>query len=560
MKYNLSFAMIAVFLGFSAGAQTYDWGKAYGGIGEDVVRAMHADAEGNVYTTGYFTDNADYDPGEGVSEIVSNGFFDVFVQKLNTDGDLEWVISFGDFMFDYGTGLDVDSEGNVYVTGVYQETVDFDPGEGVFELTSNGGEDVFVLKLTSNGEFVWARGMGSPFYEEPTSVGVDDAGNVYVSGYFSEQGDYNPGDETFTLTSNGGQDLFIVKLNVDGNFAWAFNIGGPQQELALGMDVSSDGNVYITGFFNDTVDFDPGAGVDQRTAPGGSQGYVLNLDSNGEYVYATVFGGAGNVTAYDVSVNSGGEVFAAGSFTNDVAIGGIDFISEGFEDALVVKLNASGDITWARTLAGEGFQNAYDVSADPFGNVVLAGYFEGTADFDPSDEGVFQLTKNSAEPFDAFYCMLDGAGIFVNAGQFGGTNFLEHHGVSTDSNGNIYLASAFQGSVDLDPTPNSEETVSAVDFRDNYVIKLLADPSVGTNDLQSLPALSVYPNPATDHIQVVLPGSKYGVTFAIFDQSGRRLKQGLLGFETNQISLNGITSGVYILRVNGYQPVKWIRQ
>ncbi len=560
MKYQIALTFFSPFLFLSISAQTYDWGRTFGGIGEDVVRAMHADADGNVYTTGYFTDNADYDPGEGTAEIVSNGFFDVFVQKLNTDGELEWVISFGGIMFDYATGIDVDSEGNVYVTGVYQETVDFDPGEGVFELTSHGGEDIFVLKLNPEGEFLWARGMGSPFYEEPQGVGVDGDGNVYVTGYFSEPGDYNPGDETFTLTSNGGQDIFIVKLDVDGNFVWAHNVGGPDQELALGLDVSSSGQIYITGFFNGTVDFDPGEGIEVLTSNGGGHGYVLSLNTLGDFEFVTTFGDSGHVTAFSVSVNGEGEVFATGSFFGDVTFGEVNMSSMGFEDAFVVKLAPSGEFSWARAIVGDGYQTAYDVSADPFGNVLIGGFFDETADFDPSETSDFELTKNSSEPFDAFYCYLDGAGNFIHAGQFSGSNFLEFHGVSTDGNGDIYLSAAFQGTVDINPDPEVETIVTAVDFRDNYVIKLLAGPMVGTNTPQALPAPAVYPNPAVNHVQVEYPGKESAMKYAIFDQTGRLVQQGILGFEHNTIPLGELAGGIYILQVDGYAAVKLMRE
>ena len=139
-------AALASLLLTTTNAQQYQWSAHYGGIGEDVVRAMAADAAGNVYTTGYFTDNADFDPGTATHELISNGFFDIFIQKLDPNGDLVWAHGFGGTFFDYATGVDVDAAGNVYVTGVYQETVDFDPGAGVFELTSSGAEEIFVLK------------------------------------------------------------------------------------------------------------------------------------------------------------------------------------------------------------------------------------------------------------------------------------------------------------------------------------------------------------------------------------------------------------------------------
>ena len=452
--------------------QTYEWGGSFGGIGDDVVRAMAVDDDGNVYTTGYFTDTSDLDPTENISILVSNGFFDIFIQKVDTDGNLVGAFGFGGDFFDYGTGIEVDGDGNIYVTGVFQETVDFDPSDQTFELTSLGAEDIFALKLSPQGQLIWAVSMGSPDYEEPVSIGTDDQGNVYIGGYFSSTGDYDPGEGEFELTSNGSQDAFVIKLDAEGELVWALNFGGTQQELVLGMDVNGEGDVFLSGPFSSTVDFDPSEAVEERSPISSPDSYVLKLNTNGEYVYATTFGGNGNTTAWDVAIDSDGNAFAAGGFTGSFSTGFPSPVTSlEFEDAFVVKIDAVGDIEWAAALQGLNFQNAYDVNTDPSGNVILAGYFGGEVDFDPSDEE-FLLAKVSTEPFDAFVTTLNSEGELLYAANFGGSNFTDHHGVDTDAEGNIYLSAAYQNTVDINPEPDAADSVSVVAFRDNYLIKL----------------------------------------------------------------------------------------
>ena len=205
---NYSVWLFCFCISFTTFAQSYEWGGQFGGTGEDVVKKMHVDAEGNSYVTGYFTDPADFDITNDESNLTANGFYDVFVQKTNTEGGLEWAVSVGGSMFDYGTGITTDNQGNVYVTGYYDETVDFNPGGDEWLLTSQGGGDIFILKLTSDGEFVWAKSIGGTGYEESTAIGVDELGNVYILGYLYETVDFDPNLGEVLLTSQGGSDTF----------------------------------------------------------------------------------------------------------------------------------------------------------------------------------------------------------------------------------------------------------------------------------------------------------------------------------------------------------------
>ncbi len=560
MQVKLFSALLASILFSNIHAQQYQWGVHYGGVGEDVVRAMAADASGNVYTVGYFTDNSDFDPGPGMHELVSNGFFDIFVQKLDTDGNLEWVHGIGGTFFDYATGVDVDDAGNVWVTGVYQETVDFDPGAGVFELTSSGGEEIFALKLSASGDFLWAGSMGSPGYEEPTAISVDNTGigSVYVAGYFSDPMEVDPGPGTFTLTSNGGQDIFVIKLDAAGDFQWALNVGGPDQELALGMEATDDGIVHITGLYNGTVDFDPGVGSDTHTSGGQADAYVLRLNADGTFANVATFGGPSDVQSWDLDVDAMGNAYAAGGFVGTLNAGTTTLNSTDNQDAFVVKVDPQGWILWAKAVHGMDFQQAYDVRVTSDGNVVAAGYFAATADFDPSDDVELEFTVESGEPFDAFYLMLDPDGEFMSAGQFGGSDFLEHHGVAADANGNFFLASAFQGTVDLDPSPESEVEASVMDFRDTYVIKM-SSLSTEVQGMKEAPGFGLWPNPATDLLHVdpqIGTNSKY----IIHDLTGRRISEGMITSGRHVIEVHHLRAGSYMLRIEGHGMSTWMKQ
>jgi hypothetical protein len=278
--------------------------------------------------------------------------------------DLVWARQMGgSHKNNEGFSVAVDGSGNVYTTGFFEGTVDFDPGLGVFNLTGadDAGLDVFVSKLDSAGNFVWARRMGGTDWiwdwARGRGVAVDGGGNVYTTGEFRGTVDFDPGAGVFNLTSTGGQnfdadpDIFVSKLDSAGNFVWARRMGAGGRDVGRSVAVDGSGNVYTTGVFRGTVDFDPGAGV-------------FNLPD----------------------------------------------ISGGF----VSKLDTAGNFVWARQLGGvvEG------VAVDGSGNVYTAGFFRGTVDFDPG-AGVFNLTSANLHG-EIFVSKLDSAGNFVWAGQMGG--------------------------------------------------------------------------------------------------------------------------------------------
>ena len=211
-----NFYLSALLLAASfVGAQTLEWGGRFGGDGEDVVLAMHTDAAGNTYTTGYFTSTADFDIRNSEYLLTTNMDFEVFLQKTAPNGSLLWAKSMGGEFGDYGTKIATDASGNVYLTGVFQAEADFDPGEEQYLLTSAGSLDIFIMKLSANGDFIWAKQFPGTEYEESNGIGVDGEGNVYVSGYFYDELDFDPGDGEHLMTPASG-DGFLVKLTKDG--------------------------------------------------------------------------------------------------------------------------------------------------------------------------------------------------------------------------------------------------------------------------------------------------------------------------------------------------------
>ena len=269
------------FCGTALPAQNYAWAKRMGGTSNDSGNGIAVDGSGNVYTTGSFAGTVDFDPGAGTASLISAGSSDIFVSKLDASGNYVWVKRMGGTLDDHSVSIAVDGSGNVYTTGFFGGTVDFDPSAGTDSLISAGSVDIFVSKLDASGNFVWAKSMGGTLEDLAWGIAVDGPGNVYTTGSFQLTVDFDPGAGTANLVSAGNIDIFVSKLDASGNFVWAKSMGGTGFEEGSAITVDGSGNVYTIGDFVGTVDFDPNAGTASLISAGGDDIFVSKLSARG---------------------------------------------------------------------------------------------------------------------------------------------------------------------------------------------------------------------------------------------------------------------------------------
>jgi len=220
------------------------WAKQAGGINDDYGYSIAVDAYGNSYVTGFFEGSATF----GATNLTSSGDFDIFVAKLDINENWLWAKQAGGTIYDYGLSIAVDDNGNSYVTGdFYSSSCSF----GTTTLTSSGVDDIFVAKIDYNGNWLWAKQAGGTGLDFGSSITVDDNGNSYVTGYFS----YSATFGTTTLTSSGVDDIFVAKLNSSGNWLWAKKAGGTSYDEGYSITVDANGYSYITGEFDGSATF-----------------------------------------------------------------------------------------------------------------------------------------------------------------------------------------------------------------------------------------------------------------------------------------------------------------
>ncbi|MFM9946137.1 MAG: SBBP repeat-containing protein [Bacteroidia bacterium] len=270
-------------------AGDFVWAKRIGGDNVDYCHSITSDKFGNVYTAGSFTNTVDFDPGPGIVELMGGNPEDAFILKLDSSGYFVWAKSFAGINHQIGYSIALDAMGNVYTIGMFESKTDFDPGAGTFELSASGSRTVFISKLNSSGNFVWAKDLGEMDFSLITHVNedplhlwgftVDKAGNIYRTGALEDLLDFDPGSATFNLSSKGGYDIFISKLDSAGKFKWAHRIGEKSDDVGNAIAVDNKGNIFTTGWFQDSVDFDLGSGKFNLTSYGN---HALFINKMGE--------------------------------------------------------------------------------------------------------------------------------------------------------------------------------------------------------------------------------------------------------------------------------------
>jgi uncharacterized membrane protein YqhA len=460
----------------------FGWAGRMGGSSSEYGKSIVVAPDGTIYTTGYFNGTVDFDPGPGIYYLTSAGLTDIYVARYSSAGALLWARSMGGTNYDYSYALAVSSDGSVCATGYFIGTADFDPGGGTYYLTSGRTESIFISKLDSSGNFVWARNMvntGSEnylgAYDTGYSIAVANDGSVYTTGLFIDVVDFDPGAGIYNLTtSSGSADVFISKLDSAGNFVWARRMGGTSTDIGYSIAAAGDGSVYTTGSFLGTADFDPGAGTYNLVSAGSADIFVSKLDSSGNFVWARSIGGTSGDYGYSIALAADGSVYTTGIFQGTAdfdPVGTYNLTSAGNYDIFVSKLDSSGNFVWARRMGGTSGDYGYSIAVAADGSVYTSGYFQGMADFDPG-AGTYNLT--STGNYDIFISKLDSFGNFAWARKMGGTSGDYGYSIALAADGGIYATGYFQGTSDFDPGPGTFNLTSA-GSTDIFIAKLLPD-------------------------------------------------------------------------------------
>ncbi len=464
----------------------------------DYGKDVALDKDGNIYAVGYFGDTVDLDPSDSKLEKTASGVCDIYVTKYDYSGKLEWAFTIGSSGADMPHTIQVDDSGNFYITGYIGGNADYDPSQSEAVKSANSGRDFFIAKYDTHGNYKWCITAGNTetnatptdtTFEEGMDLCVDKDGNVIAAGVYDGTIDLDPSNgntNTDTLSStNGSRDSFIAKYDKDGNFLNCFSIGGTGQDHIHGIRTGSDGSIYAGGFFSDSADFDPSVQTANLVSQGSLDAFIAKYDTNGQYIWAKSFGSSfsDQIRPGALEIDSKDNLYVAGDFGGSIdfaAAAGESILNcngraNGTGDIFMAKYDNNGNCIWAKGIGGTGGDAAHRIDIDDSGNVYIAGWFNGSVDFD-CGTGTSNLISNSTNASDAFIAKYGQNGEYLWAKNFGGkaadpANLQMAAGLDVDSKGNSVLTGKFYLDCDFDPDPTKEKILHSVGDCDSFIVR-----------------------------------------------------------------------------------------
>ena len=538
MKATKSLILCLVLLCGAAllGAQTPEWQWAVGAGGPvtgsakwDQGRSIAIDSQGNQYITGAFWGTSTF----GGHTLTASGDEDIFVAKLDPSGNWLWAVKAGGTDWDEGWGIVVDGMDNACVTGYFEGTAMF----GGHTLIASGHRNIFVAKLDTSGNWLWAvkaNGTGS------FDITLDGDGNTYITGVFWGTASFG----NHTLVASGGFDIFAAKLDSSGNWLWAVKAGGTIEDngdFGVGIALDGTGSAYVTGYFLGTANF----GSHTLVASGGFDIFVAKLDPSGNWLWAVKAGGTESDCGYAIATDGAGNAWVTGSFQGTATFGSHTLTASGDEldnNIFAAKLDPSGNWLWAVKAGGTETDIGAKITVDEAGNSFVTGHFSGTAIF-----GGHALIA-AGEREDIFIAKLDPSGNWIWAFKAGGISDDRGYGITLDRAGCGYVTGFFASTADF-----GSHTLTASGTGDIFVVKLKNVTPVEDNLAPQLVARlhNAYPNPlvrgGSALIKADIPERATG-TLSIFNLRGQIVTRHKLGPGTRQISFSGEgrPAGVYL--------------
>lgn len=565
---------------------TFVWAKQLGGNNADLSAGLAVDASGNILLTGYFSGTADFDPGVGVTSLVSAGSGDGFVCKLNNAGDLVWVRQFTGVNAIKGNAIAVDANGNSCTTGYFNGSVDFDPGPGTLNFTSIGSADIFVVSLDASGNLLWARQQGGASSDWGNAVDTDASGNWYIAGYFTGIADFDMVTGPMILNSNGGFDFFVMKLTSTGNLDFVKQIGGTGSENALGIDLDGFDNIYVTGHYSATADFDPGPSTYNLTSFGSIDIFLVKLDPVGNFIWAVNAGGVDVDRAYGLCVDQSNNVYTTGQFqstcdfdptidvVNATSAGGFDIflqkLSQCVETASILNVSAcdfyySPSNVYFWTASGtyiDTVQNVAGCDSIITINLTINPSYTTTIDFvDACNEYTWPVN-----------------GMTYTSSGFHVESYLSVNGCDSTEALNLTIFNLDTTVSQVDELLTANQTGASyqwIDCISNTIISGATDQqytatqngeyqvqitlngcmdssscivinNVGINELGGVSSILVSPNPTDGAFTIQLGEEQSEITVKIYTVSGQ-LVQSISEKGVSSISIDSLTTGVYLL-------------
>jgi hypothetical protein len=340
------------------------WSKAFGGNGVDHGRGVAVDPKGNVYITGNLDGTVDF----GGGPLTNNNLANAFLASFTASGKHRWSKSFGGPKSTYAHGVAVDGAGNVHITGSTLQPLDF--GGGMLPL--KGFFDAFLASFTTNGVHRWSKLLGGPASDYGNAVAVDDAGNAYITGSFSQTASFGGAK----LVASALRDVFVASYDSSGTHRWSKRFGGVSNSSGRDIAAAPGGNLNITGRLHSDIDFGGG----KLVSKGGGDVFVASLTAKGKHRWSRSFDCPHPDHGLGVAADADGNAYVTGYFSGVTDLGGGPLTSKGHFDVYVASFSSSGAHRWSRSHGGAKNDYGRQIAVDAAGRVHAIGDFTDSVD------------------------------------------------------------------------------------------------------------------------------------------------------------------------------------
>jgi hypothetical protein len=514
-KLLTTFSLCFFSLIIQAQIPSYEWLKSLSGLNDDVARGVCLDSISNMYITGTFSGTTTI----GGQTLTSNGASDIFIAKLNANGNLFWAKSFGSVSLDYAFDIDCEAGGNFFITGGFRQTMTLMPNT---TITSTGGIDLFTAKFNTNSDCLWAKtgtGLASEYGNE---IVVGDNINVCVIGNKIEQMIFG----SDTLSHDDSTDLFMATYNSTGNLLWVKGIPGYGNSSARGGGIDIFENTIFVGSFNgsisiDTINFNS---ISQNL----NDVFIAKYSVSGSIIWAKRYGDMGDDYARGVGTDSLGNIYLSGVFSNSVNFDGNTIFANGNTDIFLLKLTSSGNLVWIKQFGNSGIEEGCAIEVSPDGNVFIIGGFSQTITFGSS-------TFSSQGIRDVFVAKIDTSGNVIGAKTAGSSTDDVNYAIGLNNiNEEVCTVGTFSGAFSDGIT---SLTVSG--NIDSYISKIsLSIPNGMHLNEQLETGFLINPIPASE---IIYADCKKG--FQIYSSTGQLVKQS--NEATTHVNISNLPNGLY---------------
>lgn len=343
-----------------------------------------------------------------------------------------------------------DDSGNTFRTGNLIGKADFDFGQGVHEVKAKGNIDNFIAKYNASGELIWIKTVVVSRFTNFNFSKVDAWGDLIVAGYFFDSMQFETGNQSSKVVSEGYEDVFVMKLDaMDGSFKWIKRIGNYALNYTYGFDVNKNGDIIVAGRYSYDMDVDPGTGEKILKANIKNNSFIVELSKDGEFKWERHLGGEGHSHIYNIRYDVNGDILACGSFVGAMALFSDDptdtIATNGVTKAFLVKLNSEGKLIWSKLIDGVSYSEFYSLDVNVKGQIIVAGTFQGKIWLAEND------TMRSNGNYDIFIIKYDSSGNIIWHKDFGGIAMDYAYAVRFDDMENVYVVGLYGSQLDIDP-------------------------------------------------------------------------------------------------------------